>query len=141
MASPSFKDVLNLPSMFDASSQSVSPSIPKGCLPASSLAFTVKVVIQFDLVPWSVFLLPDNRTIGSFMFSDPVNFSVTTSPSFTRLFVPPERLTTDKVGIEVSILMVLVATVWSLLSPSLPAMSLKSMLKVVSRSASPAVTV
>ena len=36
-----------------------------------------------------------------------------------------------------SILMVLVTSVWSLLTP---AMSLKSMLKVVSRSASPAVT-
>ena len=75
------------------------------------------------------------------MFSEPVKFSVITSPSFARLSVPPERLTTDKVGIEVSILMVLVTSVWSLLTPSLPAMSLKSMLKVVSRSASPAVTV
>ncbi|MEC8186277.1 MAG: hypothetical protein VX208_14430, partial [SAR324 cluster bacterium] len=59
---------------------------------------------------------------------------LTTSPSFASLFVPPERLTTDKVGIEVSILMVLLTSVWSLLTPSLPAMSLKSMLKVVSRS-------
>ena len=132
--------MFNRPSIFEASNQSVSPFIPKDCLPASSLAFTVKVVIQFDLVPWSVFLLPDNRTIGSFMFSDPVNFSEPHPPHSRdcRFLLETDHRESWNRGVDLD--GVGGSRLVFALS-SLPAMSLKSMLKVVSRSTSPAVTV